>query len=150
MLRLHCEAQNYAWGRLGEESEVAKLHSSGTGAIVTAATPYAELWMGTHPSGPSLVSFASDEEGAGENKLLLSDWLRQHPQALGSATLSKWHGELPFLFKVQQQSLTRGKVQSPQDRSGSYWESSQIGIEMKGSEFAQPKLTAQPTSAFLV
>eukprot|EP00243_Klebsormidium_subtile_P003674 TRINITY_DN17268_c0_g1_i1.p1 TRINITY_DN17268_c0_g1~~TRINITY_DN17268_c0_g1_i1.p1 ORF type:complete len:432 (+),score=86.25 TRINITY_DN17268_c0_g1_i1:208-1503(+) len=100
MLRLHCVAQNYAWGRLGEESEVAKLHSSGTGAIVTAATPYAELWMGTHPSGPSLVSFASDEGGAGENKLLLSDWLHQHPQALGSATLSKWHGELPFLFKI--------------------------------------------------
>jgi mannose-6-phosphate isomerase len=96
MLRLHCVAQNYAWGRLADQSEVAKLHSSGTGSIVETAKPYAELWMGTHSSGPSQIS----DEGGVEKKLLLSDWLRQHTEALGSATLSKWKGDLPFLFKV--------------------------------------------------
>ena len=40
----HCD-----WGKTGRHSIVAQL----TGH--TDENPYAELWMGTHPSGPSIV-----------------------------------------------------------------------------------------------
>lgn len=48
--------------------------------------------MGTHPSAPSLVT------GSGQT---LSDWLAQHPAALGKATTERFGADLPFLFKVK-------------------------------------------------
>eukprot|EP00605_Chrysophyceae_sp_TOSAG23-4_P001547 GSChrysophyteH1.ASY1.ANO1.1696.1 assembled CDS len=73
MLRIVPKCQQYAWGKVGTTSLVAKLAKSDK--------PYAELWLGTHPSGPSTV--ASDGS-------LLSEWLKEHP---GS-------DNLPFLLKV--------------------------------------------------
>ena len=53
---LCCEVKTYAWGRMSEESLVARLKEAGDDDFVIAKdTPYGELWMGTHPSGPSLV-----------------------------------------------------------------------------------------------
>ncbi len=46
--------QHYAWGRDATESEVATLLEC-SGGKIDESLPYAELWMGTHPSGPSLV-----------------------------------------------------------------------------------------------
>ncbi|KAG0596051.1 hypothetical protein M758_UG220000 [Ceratodon purpureus] len=93
MLRLQCAVQHYDWGRVGSASEVGRLHALASGDAVEDV-PYAELWMGTHVSGPSRV--VSEEE----SEVLLKDWLDTHTEALGQKVLERWEGELPFLFKV--------------------------------------------------
>ena len=42
-LRLSCAVQNYAWGKVGSESEVARLKSGEPGFIVNQDQPYAEV-----------------------------------------------------------------------------------------------------------
>jgi mannose-6-phosphate isomerase len=88
LLRLRCAVQHYDWGRRGGASLVARLAGV---PDPDPARPYAELWMGTHPSAPSTL--LDDGE-------LLSDWLARNPDALGSAVVARWGGDLPFLFKV--------------------------------------------------
>ncbi|PAN32037.1 hypothetical protein PAHAL_5G458500 [Panicum hallii] len=85
--RLRSAVQHYEWGRRGDASLVARLAAQDP----DPARPYAELWMGTHPSGPS--TFLDDGE-------LLGDWLARNPDALGPAVAARWGGDLPFLFKV--------------------------------------------------
>lgn len=75
-------------GRQG--SEVARLAAAG-GSEVEAGAPYAELWMGTHPSGPSQVR-ASGEP--------LREHVRRRPAALGARVVERFGEDLPFLFKV--------------------------------------------------
>ncbi|GJP76724.1 hypothetical protein CLOP_g7190 [Closterium sp. NIES-67] len=116
ILRMRCVAQTYDWGIKGSGSTVGRLYALGTSGSAAAAkddVPYAELWMGTHPSGPSLVlpSAKPDQSGSpctvlvkndaaeGEPQLL-QDWLDAHPEALGATVQQKWPGQLPFLFKV--------------------------------------------------
>lgn len=78
--------QDYAWGIRGMDSRVARYALENKAlAEVDPDTPYAELWIGTHPKGPSRLK-------TGE---LLQD-------AIGE--------ELPFLFKV----LSAGKALSIQ------------------------------------
>ncbi|KAG9450192.1 hypothetical protein H6P81_010157 [Aristolochia fimbriata] len=99
LLRLRCSVQNYDWGQIGEESHVAKLFSRNSMEPIDAHKPYAELWMGTHDSGPSFVvdSGIGDQMGTAVS---LKAWLRENPKALGEKVLDKWGGDLPFLFKV--------------------------------------------------
>eukprot|EP00177_Eucheuma_denticulatum_P000303 GFKZ01000523.1.p1 GENE.GFKZ01000523.1~~GFKZ01000523.1.p1 ORF type:complete len:433 (-),score=50.58 GFKZ01000523.1:917-2215(-) len=49
--------QNYAWGIVpaAEDCIVARIYAYATSSQVDATRPYAELWIGTHPSGPALV-----------------------------------------------------------------------------------------------
>lgn len=101
MLRLQVSAQNYDWGRIGEESEVGRLYGISSGKEVQHDVPYAELWMGTHPSGPSFISDAA----VGGEPQLLKDWLLEHHEALGDDVFKHWQGELPFLFKVCARAL---------------------------------------------
>ncbi|KAK9901534.1 hypothetical protein WJX75_001100 [Coccomyxa subellipsoidea] len=96
MLRLQCPVQNYAWGRKPDGgggkrgSEVAAL-AAGAGVEVDPEKPYAELWMGTHPSGQATV--------IGTEGSTLSQWLSTHVFALGD--VQQYFGnDLPFLFKV--------------------------------------------------
>eukprot|EP00897_Mesotaenium_endlicherianum_P006886 jgi/Mesen1/6225/ME000320S05411 len=96
MLRLKCIAQNYDWGIKGSSSTVGRLYALGNGQDASPDLPYAELWMGTHPSGPSEVLVNEKEKTA----MLLREWLKAHPEALGDYVQSRWKGELPFLFKV--------------------------------------------------
>ncbi|XP_024398750.1 mannose-6-phosphate isomerase 2 [Physcomitrium patens] len=91
-LRLECAVQHYDWGRIGAASEVGRLHALAVGSPAED-TPYAELWMGTHKSGPSWV--VSDN-----SPVLLKEWLDTHSEALGDKVAERWQGELPFLFKV--------------------------------------------------
>jgi len=98
MLRLQCAVQHYDWGRIGAGSEVGQLHALASGDPVDDV-PYAELWMGTHTSGPTRVVTEIDEN----SELLLKDWLAAHSEALGPIVLRRWEGELPFLFKVDSQ-----------------------------------------------
>ena len=87
LLRLRCAVQHYEWGRRGDASLVARLAAQDP----DPARPYAELWIGTHPSGPSTL--LDDGE-------LLGDWLARNLDALGPAVAARWGGDLPFLFKV--------------------------------------------------
>lgn len=87
LMRLRCAVQHYEWGRRGAASLVARLADQDP----DPPRPYAELWMGTHPSGPSTLL----HDGA-----LLRDWLARNPAALGPAVAARWGGDLPFLFKV--------------------------------------------------
>lgn len=53
-----------------------------------------QLWMGTHPKSPSLVSSSCK---------VLSQHLASHPQLIGKPILDKFNaadGNLPFLFKI--------------------------------------------------
>ncbi|PWZ11021.1 Mannose-6-phosphate isomerase 1 [Zea mays] len=87
LLRLRCAVQHYEWGQRGAASLVARLADHNP----DPARPYAELWMGTHPSGPSSLV----DDGS-----LLRDWLARNHDALGPAVAARWGGDLPFLFKV--------------------------------------------------
>lgn len=78
--------QNYAWGIRGLDSRVARYAlESGIIDEVDPDKPYAELWIGTHPKGPSTLRDGTTLE-----------------EAVG--------GTLPFLFKV----LSCGKTLSIQ------------------------------------
>ncbi|KAJ6819873.1 mannose-6-phosphate isomerase 2-like isoform X2 [Iris pallida] len=90
--RLRCSVQNYDWGRKGREgSAVARLFERNSGERIDLEKPYAELWMGTHESGPSFLV------GGGET---LKSWILENPRVLGEKVLETWGGDLPFLFKV--------------------------------------------------
>jgi len=81
------DLKNYDWGKLGIESEVAKLAAlNDEGFAVDSQSTYAELWMGDHVSGSSKVKATGQ---------LLSDFI----QANRSDTIGG-QDKLPFLFKV--------------------------------------------------
>jgi len=79
--------QHYAWG---SREAIADLE----GRPVPSERPEAELWMGAHPSGPSLVLWNGewtplDELIEAESGLIL-----------GTAVSDRFGRRLPFLFKV--------------------------------------------------
>jgi len=92
VMELDYPVQQYAWGKIGSNSAVALLASSGSPNFsLDEAAPYAELWLGTHPNGPAKLAKSGQT---------LEDFLDQNPDALGEATRSKFGDQLPFLFKV--------------------------------------------------
>ncbi|XP_061533824.1 mannose-6-phosphate isomerase isoform X1 [Phyllopteryx taeniolatus] len=92
---LTCAVQNYAWGKVGLDSEVAKLVLGGDPlAVIEDGKPYAELWMGTHPKGDAHIK---------DNRIAqttLGQWIAHFPACLGSKVKDTFQGQLPFLFKV--------------------------------------------------
>lgn len=80
MLKLDCAIQAYAWGKRGTNSCVAKFKESQNKEFkIDENKSYAELWMGTHSNGPSMIS--------GETKMTkLKEYIKNE--------------ELPFLFKI--------------------------------------------------
>lgn len=84
--------QHYPWGARGQEAYIPRLLDLD---VESDDTPFAELWIGTHPSAPSRVRMDSGET------LLLSELIQRHPtEILGSAVQNAFHGQLPFLMKV--------------------------------------------------
>lgn len=74
--------QNYDWGKVGRDSKVAQLLNAGYKTAIALETPYAELWMGDHASGPcNIVS--------GESLTPIAEYLRNEST-----------GGIKFLFKV--------------------------------------------------
>ncbi|KAI7369810.1 hypothetical protein KC336_g4510, partial [Hortaea werneckii] len=55
LLRLQCGCNSYEWGKLGKDSAAARFASATPQSDFSIQNdkPYAELWMGTHPSNPS-------------------------------------------------------------------------------------------------
>ncbi|KAF7714248.1 Mannose-6-phosphate isomerase [Penicillium ucsense] len=93
LLRLQCGVNSYDWGKVGHESAAARYAATTAPSDFTieAEKPYAELWMGTHPSLPSKDL---------ETQRSLLD-LVQDNQALMSIDITeRYGGKLPFLFKV--------------------------------------------------
>jgi len=79
--------QEYAWG---SHSAIAAL----LGQHAPASRPQAELWMGAHPKAPSYVIQAGQERS-------LAELIKAYPlNILGSETIRRFDGQLPFLFKV--------------------------------------------------
>lgn len=80
--------QVYEWGKIGYGSIAAILYADD----IDPSTPYAELWLGTHPNGNATIK---------EYQMSLQEYLEEHPEYLGTA-LEYWNkfGTLPFLLKV--------------------------------------------------
>ncbi|MDW3056457.1 mannose-6-phosphate isomerase, class I [Vibrio sp. 1978] len=82
--KLNNVVQNYAWGSMSSLNHLFGIENP-------KDEPQAELWMGAHPNGCSMI------EGL---NLSLADYLKLHgTHALGSYTVNRY-GELPYLFKV--------------------------------------------------
>ncbi|GAA5879774.1 hypothetical protein JCM16303_004171 [Sporobolomyces ruberrimus] len=92
VFELVCGAQSYDWGKLGKDgSKVSHFAQGLPNFEYDAEKPYAELWMGTHPSCPSTLL---------ETKQDLKEYLSEHPELLGDKVVEKFGQDLPFLFKV--------------------------------------------------
>ncbi|PNJ43309.1 MPI isoform 17, partial [Pongo abelii] len=80
---LSCAVQQYAWGKIGSNSEVARLlASSDPLAQIAEDKPYAEI----------LDNRISQKT--------LSQWIAENQDSLGSKVKDTFNGNLPFLFKV--------------------------------------------------
>jgi len=97
MLKLTNKVQHYAWG---SKTALTRLY----GIPNPANQPMAELWMGAHPNGSSLV-----EDARGYTRSLQEVIAEETTALLGEAVATRF-GELPFLFKV----LCAGKPLSVQ------------------------------------
>ena len=86
MLLLSTTVKSYAWGRT--DGIAALVGSEPTGG------PEAELWVGTHPAGPSVV--VGDPEGRTLAEVIASDPRRWLGPDLAGAGFTA----LPFLLKV--------------------------------------------------
>lgn len=85
--RLDNTIQNYAWG---STTAIAEL----LGQSSPSSEPQAELWMGTHPQGPSSVV-------DGDECQPLEEVIKQRPvEMLGRYAADRFGHVLPFLFKV--------------------------------------------------
>ena len=90
-LRLACGVQHYDWGERGPHSLIAQLAGIDAG---TQLLPFAELWIGAHPTLPASVAL-------GEVGMTLPDLIARAPEpALGATSIRRFGGELPFLAKV--------------------------------------------------
>ena len=86
LYKLQATIQNYAWGKLGTDSLVGRLANAKEGEN----TPYAELWLGSHPKAPALVVNENSTE-------TINNLLAESPkEILGSSDLN----QLSFLFKI--------------------------------------------------
>ena len=93
VIQLKCSCNNTPFGKHGHDSLAARYCSQTPDAlIIKDDTPYAEMWMGTYPALPSRV-LSTDKP--------LQDVLNANKDSLlGSAVLSKFGTDLPFLPKI--------------------------------------------------
>ncbi|KAJ9094035.1 hypothetical protein QFC21_006136 [Naganishia friedmannii] len=101
IIRLACDAQNYPWGKVGNDSIISQFgpEASGNDWKFDENTPYAELWMTTHPNLPSKLY--------AHPSTLLSKHLYEHPELLGvvpqkfpKPVEGKKDKHVPFVFKI--------------------------------------------------
>ncbi len=82
--------QHYEWGERGQSAYIAQL----LGMQVENDTPFAELWMGTHPSGTSELYYQGKQTS-------LSELVAHYPlEILGRRVASAFKNQFPFLLKV--------------------------------------------------
>jgi len=90
-MELNCAVQQYAWGKIGLESKVAQLVKNKPSLEIDGNSPYAELWMGTHPNGPSTIASSGKS---------LDEYIKSNPEVLGDSCRKQFGDNLPFLFKI--------------------------------------------------
>ncbi|EGA71326.1 mannose-6-phosphate isomerase [Vibrio sinaloensis DSM 21326] len=78
--------QNYAWGSASSFNQLFGIENA-------SGEPQAEIWMGAHPNGCSMVN-----TGAEQTKL--SHLINQDLSLFLSEKVAQRFGELPYLFKV--------------------------------------------------
>ncbi|KAK1489722.1 phosphomannose isomerase type I [Colletotrichum cuscutae] len=93
LFKLQCGVNSYEWGKKGGDSAAARFAATtpAEGFSIESEKPYAELWMGTHPSNPS------KDLQSGRTLLEL---VQDNQQLLSAPISSKYDSKLPFLFKV--------------------------------------------------
>ncbi|RPA83638.1 mannose-6-phosphate isomerase [Ascobolus immersus RN42] len=92
LIRLKCGANSYDWGKIGHDSAAARFTAAHNPDFkIEAEKPYAELWMGTHPSNPSFDA---------ESGRSLLDLVASNQQLLSTDIDEAYGSKLPFLFKV--------------------------------------------------
>lgn len=104
---LHCAEQQYEWGRLGSSSTVALMKDAQCNQegqdtfFIDEDKPYAELWLGTHPSGMSMVSVhnkSKDSSGKeSTTKCSLLQYIQDNP---GLHCGDNFSTDITFLLKV--------------------------------------------------
>jgi len=88
VFRLQNTVQRYDWGSRTAIPELLGTEADGQ--------PAAELWLGAHPSAPSLAQHQTTGAVAA-----LPDLIRAHPaEMLGSRVANRYGPELPYLAKV--------------------------------------------------
>lgn len=89
--RLHNTIRHYEWGERGPSAFIAKL----LGVTDPHPHPYAELWVGAHPSAPSLMELPDG------SRRPLFEAIKKWPQEiLGFPVMQAFGGSWPFLFKI--------------------------------------------------
>ncbi|TRX93488.1 hypothetical protein FHL15_005763 [Xylaria flabelliformis] len=93
LYRLQCGVNSYDWGKIGFDSAAAKFAAAtpSDDLNIESQKPYAELWMGTHPSNPS--------KDLQSGRTLL-DLVESNAMLLGPSVKARYGPKLPFLFKV--------------------------------------------------
>eukprot|EP00930_Biecheleria_cincta_P100408 TRINITY_DN92046_c0_g1_i1.p1 TRINITY_DN92046_c0_g1~~TRINITY_DN92046_c0_g1_i1.p1 ORF type:complete len:474 (+),score=91.49 TRINITY_DN92046_c0_g1_i1:123-1544(+) len=88
--------QNHAWGKPWEASLVARLSESPEHPLDRSCA-YAELWLGTHPNGPSDVKLLAPD-GYGNKVSSLKEMIAASPQHWLGEDAAR--GDLPYLLKI--------------------------------------------------
>ncbi|KAK0618851.1 mannose-6-phosphate isomerase [Immersiella caudata] len=93
LIRLQCGVNSYDWGKKGQSSAAARFAAATPSSDLTIQDdrPYAELWMGTHPSNPS--------KDLTTGRTLL-DLVEDNQALLAHSVAARYGKRLPFLFKV--------------------------------------------------
>ncbi|KIW39438.1 mannose-6-phosphate isomerase, class I [Exophiala oligosperma] len=93
LIRLQCGCNSYDWGKKGKDSAAARYAAATPSDTfsIQEDKPYAELWMGTHPSLPS------KDLSTGRSLL---DMVVDNQGLMGTDIATKYQNKLPFLFKV--------------------------------------------------
>lgn len=85
------KTQRYEWGERGPAAFIARLLNL---PDVDENTPLAEMWMGTHPLGTSMLNY-------GGKQVLLSDLVQRYPaEILGQRVATAFVSQFPFLLKI--------------------------------------------------
>ncbi|KAK3326946.1 mannose-6-phosphate isomerase [Cercophora scortea] len=92
LIRLQCGVNSYDWGKKGQASAAAKFGAATPSDFtIQDDKPYAELWMGTHPSNPS--------KDVQTGRTLL-DLVQDNVSLLAPSVAARYSKKLPFLLKV--------------------------------------------------
>ncbi|KAK3358691.1 mannose-6-phosphate isomerase [Lasiosphaeria hispida] len=93
LIRLQCGVNSYDWGKKGPSSAAARFAAATPSSdfAIQDDRPYAELWMGTHPSNPS--------KDLTTGRTLL-DLVQDNQALLAHSVTARYGKKLPFLFKV--------------------------------------------------
>ncbi len=113
--------QNYAWGSKTSLNQLFGISNP-------ESAPQAEMWMGAHPNGCSLVT----SQGS---SVKLSELIVNNPQHyLGEHTANTF-GELPYLFKIlaAEQALSIQVHPSKAQAESGYAKEQQLGVPLTAS-----------------